>query len=139
MNFRINASPSVSVRELSQQILQQYDANGNGQIDLNRPVLTNRGHSEAYRQDATFSENAGIAFPHRELTRKELFEAADHAGDNNGEVTGAELENLIGSFDGDHNGVLDSRGIQGMRKGRALGELDLFNRKYDEERSDHGI
>ena len=139
MNFRINKTQPISVHELSQKIMRQYDADGNGQIDLNRPVLTNRGHTEAYRQDLSFSENPGIDHSQRELTRKELFEAADRAGDGNGEVTGAELEGFIAGFDTDHDGSLDSRGIQGMRKGRALGELDLFNRKYDEERSDHGI
>lgn len=139
MNFRINQAASVSVHELSQKIMRDYDANGNGKIDLNRPVLANHGQTEAYRQDLSFSENDGLVSHGRELNRKALFEAADAAGDHDGAVSATELESFIGSFDTNHDGQLESRGIQGMRKGRALGELELFNRRFDESRSDAGI
>ena len=70
MNFKVNQSGSIPVRELSQKILRQYDADGNGKIDLNRPVVGNRGRSEAYRQDLSFSENPGLIHPQRELNRR---------------------------------------------------------------------
>jgi hypothetical protein len=139
LNFRIAKAQSISVHQLSEQIIRQYDANGDGRIEINRPVLANNGLTEAYRRDLSFSENQGVDYPARELSRQKLFTAADQAGNHDGEVTPDELETLISGFDQDHNGSLDSRGIFGMSQGRALGELDLFNREYAEERTDDGI
>lgn len=101
--------------------------------------MVNNGQSETTRIDRTFSENPDIDYPQRELSRKELFEAADEMGDDDGNVTSEELTQFIESFDLNHNGKLDSRGIKGMLQGKAMGELDLFNRDYDEVRLQGGI
>lgn len=137
--MNINPRRNVPIQKLSDDIMKDYDANKDGKVSLRGRLMVNHGQSETTRIDRTFSENPDIDYPQRELSRKDLFEAADEMGDDDGHVTSEELTQFIESFDLNNNGKLDSRGIKGMLQGKAMGELDLFNRDYDEVRLQGGI
>lgn len=131
MNFNFHRAYSLPVKEFSRQLLHQYDANGNGQIDL-RPVLQNRGRPESSRLELDFAENPTLGDAKR-LSRGNLFKDVDRQGNRDGVVDGPELQQFLDRYDSNQDGELDGRGLKGLRKGHALGELDLFNRDYPEE------
>lgn len=125
---------SVPINKLVASLMYQYDYNKNGQIDIERRVIGNNRKNESSR----FEENH-LNGDKVEFSRGDLFKDADKAGIKDKKVTREELENFIGKFDKDGDGFLSSRGVDGMVKGKALGEYELFLRDYEETQLSDGV
>jgi hypothetical protein len=125
---------SISVNKLAASLISQYDTNGNNQIDLGRRVAGNNNRNESSRFEKNY-----LTGDFTEFSRGDLFKDADKAGFKDKKVTKEELEKFIGFFDKDGDGVLSSRGIDGMLKGKPLGEYETFLREYEEIQLSDGV
>lgn len=125
---------SISVKQLTASLIAQYDANGNGQIDISRRVAGNENRNENSRIEKNY-----IGGDFTEFSRGDLFKDADKFGKKDKVVTKDELEKYIGFFDKDGDGVLSSRGVGGMLKGEPLGEYEQFLREYEEIKLSNGV
>ena len=125
---------SISVNKLAASLITQYDANGNGQIDLGRRVAGNNNRNETSRFEPNYLNK-----DFTEFSRGDLFKDADKFGTKDRKVTKEELEKFIGFFDKDGDGQLSSRGVSGMLKGEPLGEYETFLREYEEIQLSDGV
>ena len=113
----------VSVNKFVNSIMNDYDFNRNGKIDLDK--------DETYfDQDQTTQEGNMM---YRTVTRfsyNDLFVKSD--ANNDGKVTKEEITDVVNKYDTDKNGTLSARGFWDWLTGKPEGELDVFNREVPE-------
>lgn len=112
----------TSIQRLSRQIMNQYDRNNDGAIQLgrhrnNEASRIQRDHQSGYDYDIVTVTK---------YSHDQLFRAADRNHDNR--VTQRELEQVMRTFDRNRDGKLENQGPFWDRKG----ELQNFNRAYQE-------
>lgn len=101
----------VAINKLAHQIIQAYDRNNDGHIQLGRG-----NKDESFRYDRQY-----LSFPDRDevilskVSRQKLFQAADTNGDK--KITQAELTALLSTFDTNNDGKLKNKGPFWNRKG----------------------
>jgi len=115
----------IPIQQLAQNIIRQYDRNGDGVIDLRRGPAFEGERLEQNVQTSYHQDTVNLSW----VSLKQLFAKADSNGDQ--QVTQQELMQVISLFDDNRNGYLEYRVDP---RGLAVGELANLNRAYPEER-----
>ena len=125
---------SISVNRLAALIMAQYDADGNGEIDLAKKIPHNNNKTENTRFEPNY-----LTGDITEFSRGDLFKDADKSVFKDKKVTKQELESYLSKYDLDKDGVLSSRGVSGVIKGKPMGEYESFLRDYEEIELSDGV
>lgn len=125
---------SVPINRLVASIMAQYDADGNGEIELGKKVSQNNNRTENTRFEKNY-----ISGDIAEFSRGDLFKDTDKEIFKDKKVTKQELENYLSKYDLDKDGSLSSRGTSGMIKGKPIGEYESFIRDYEETQLSDGV
>jgi Ca2+-binding EF-hand superfamily protein len=116
----------VSISRLVNSIVNDYDRNGNGVIDLKA-----NGRDESYfdKREVRETPNETVITDTR-YSYDALFLRADADKDN--KVTKDEITAVANEFDKDKNGKLTVRSFWDWISGKPEGELDVFSRQIPE-------
>lgn len=114
----------TSIGKIASQIIQSYDRNGDGKIQLKQ----GRDFEGARYERSVFNHYNYDEIIISRVTNEKLFRQADANGDN--EITHAEMKAVISLFDSNNDGKLKNRGPFWNRKG----ERRNFDKAYSAER-----
>lgn len=125
--------PDFSVDSLTSRIMQRYDSNRDGKIQVNpnvtwqQEVFSPTILTESQQVQVDWDSTGSGYIVGKAVTMAGLFQDADANGD--GAVTKEELHMEIASFDRNHNGII---GSGEHIRGSSASELDVLKGSYPE-------
>lgn len=120
---------SVSVNKFVNSIMNDYDQNRNGSIELKEGSFF-AGDESTYQEDRITHEGNQTVRTITEFSYDQLFIKADK--NNDGKVTRDELNDVVKSYDKNNDGKLSARSFWDVISGKPAGELDVFNKEIPE-------